>query len=88
MSETIVVPDNGNNNNGWNSPLGLLALGNGGGFGGFGGNTIGDLIGLAIVGLAEVITATVANTIRDAQKVSQIESTQIIAKEENEKQIN
>lgn len=47
-----------------------------------------SLIGLAIVGLAEVITATVANTIRDAQKVSQIESTQIIAKEENEKQIN
>ena len=38
MSETIVVPDNGNNNNGWNSPLGLLALGNNGygyGNGGF-----------------------------------------------------
>ena len=48
MSETIVVPDNGSNN-GWNSPLGMLALGNGGGFGGFGNNTIGDLIGLAIV---------------------------------------
>lgn len=47
-----------------------------------------SLIGLAIVGLAEVITATVANTIRDAQNVSQIETTQIIAKEENEKQIN
>ena len=47
-----------------------------------------SLIGLAIVGLAEVITATVANTIRDAQNVSQIGTTQIIAKEENEKQIN
>ncbi|MDO4759814.1 MAG: pilin, partial [Candidatus Saccharibacteria bacterium] len=49
-----------------------------------------SLIGLAIVGLAQVITATVANTIRDAKnKTSSIETTQLIlAKEENEKQIN
>ena len=47
-----------------------------------------SLIGLAIVGLAQVITATVANTIRDADGTSRIETTQIIAKEENEKQIN
>lgn len=53
MSETIVVPDNGNNNNGWNSPLGLLALGNGGygygngGFlgGGFGAGILGGVLG-------------------------------------------
>ena len=52
MSETIVVPDNGNNN-GWNSPLGLLALGNGGygygngGFfgGGFGAGILGGVLG-------------------------------------------
>jgi len=43
MSETIVVPDNGNNMNNM-----LPWLANNGGFGGFG-NTIGDLIGLAIV---------------------------------------
>lgn len=32
MSETIVVPDsnNGNNLGGWNSPLALMAMGNGG----------------------------------------------------------
>jgi hypothetical protein len=53
MSETIVVPNNGNNNNGWNSPLGLLALGNGGygygngGFlgGGFGAGILGGVLG-------------------------------------------
>lgn len=53
MSETIVVPDNGNNNNGWNSPLGLLALGNNGygygngGFlgGGFGAGILGGVLG-------------------------------------------
>lgn len=53
MSETIVVPDNGNNNNGWNSPLGLLALGNSGygygngGFlgGGFGAGILGGVLG-------------------------------------------
>lgn len=43
MSETIVVPDNGNNMNNM-----LPWLASNGGFGGFG-NTIGDLIGLAIV---------------------------------------
>lgn len=48
-----MVPDNGNNNNGWNSPLGLLALGNGGygygngGFlgGGFGAGILGGVLG-------------------------------------------
>ena len=53
MSETIVVPDNSGNNNGWNSPLGLLALGNGGygygngGFlgGGFGAGILGGVLG-------------------------------------------
>lgn len=54
MSETIVVPDNGNNNNGWNSPLGWLALGNNcyggcgnGGFlgGGFGTGILGGVLG-------------------------------------------
>lgn len=52
MSETIVVPDNGNSNNGWNSPLGLLALNNGygygnGGFlgGGFGAGILGGVLG-------------------------------------------
>lgn len=47
MSETIVVPDSGNNN-GWNSPLGLLALGgNNNGF--LGGNGLGaGIVGLAM----------------------------------------
>ena len=53
MSETIVVPDNSGNNNGWNSPLGMLALGNGGygygngGFlgGGFGAGILGGVLG-------------------------------------------
>lgn len=48
-----MVPDNGNNNNGWNSPLGLLALGNNGygygngGFlgGGFGAGILGGVLG-------------------------------------------
>lgn len=48
MSETIVVPD-GNNNNGWNSPLGYLAMGNNnGGFlgnGGLGAGIVGFLLG-------------------------------------------
>ena len=47
MSETIVVPDNGNNNNGWNSPLGLLALGNGG-LGGWGNGLLGGGLGAGI----------------------------------------
>ena len=50
MSETIVVPDNGNgnNNNGWNSPLGLLALSNGG-YGGWGnGGLFGGGLGAGI----------------------------------------
>ena len=50
MSETIVVPDNGSNNNGWNSPLGLLALGNGG-YGGWGnGGFLGGGFGAGILG--------------------------------------
>lgn len=55
MSETIVVPDNGNGN-GWNSPLGLLALGGGNGWGngwgnggflggGFGAGLLGGVLG-------------------------------------------
>lgn len=55
MSETIVVPDNGNNNNGWNSPLGFLAMGgnnNGflGGGSGLGAGILGFLLGALING--------------------------------------
>ena len=48
MSETIVVPDNGNNN-GWNSPLGLLALGGNNNSGFLGGNGLGaGIVGFLI----------------------------------------
>lgn len=54
MSETIVVPDNGNNNNGWNGPLGYLAMGgNNGGFlggNGLGAGLVGFLLGAMING--------------------------------------
>ena len=52
MSETIVVPDNGNNNNGWNSPLGYLAMGgNNNGFlggNGLGAGVVGFILGALI----------------------------------------
>lgn len=52
MSETIVVPDNGNNNNGWNGPLGYLAMGgnNGGllGGNGLGAGVVGFILGALI----------------------------------------
>ena len=52
MSETIVVPDNGNNNNGWNGPLGYLAMGgNNGGFlggNGLGAGVVGFILGALI----------------------------------------
>ena len=51
MSETIVVPDNGNNN-GWNGPLGYLAMGgNNGGFlggNGLGAGVVGFILGALI----------------------------------------
>ena len=51
MSETIVVPDNGNNN-GWNSPLGYLAMGgNNNGFlggNGLGAGVVGFILGALI----------------------------------------
>jgi len=54
MSETIVVPDNGNNNNGWNGPLGYLAMGgNNNGFlggNGLGAGLVGFLLGAMING--------------------------------------
>lgn len=52
MSETIVVPDNGSNNNGWNGPLGYLAMGgNNGGFlggNGLGAGVVGFILGALI----------------------------------------
>lgn len=48
MSETIVVPDNGNTNNGWNSPLGYLALGNNGWNNGFGGGLGTGILGFLL----------------------------------------
>lgn len=52
MSETIVVPDNGNNNNGWNGPLGYLAMGgNNNGFlggNGLGAGVVGFILGALI----------------------------------------
>lgn len=54
MSETIVVPDNSGNNNGWNSPLGYLAMGgNNGGFlggNGLGAGVVGFILGALING--------------------------------------
>ena len=54
MSETILVPDNNGNNNGWNSPLGYLAMGgNNGGFlggNGLGAGLVGFLLGALING--------------------------------------
>ena len=54
MSETIVVPDNGNTNNGWNGPLGYLAMGgNNGNFlggNGLGAGLVGFLLGAMING--------------------------------------
>lgn len=54
MSETIVVPDNGNTNNGWNGPLGYLAMGgNNNGFlggNGLGAGVVGFILGALVNG--------------------------------------